>query len=85
MPRCHLSTRASQPRLAFNPLQLVARRDGLRLRTHAAQPSRSRPEDDEIWSDTVALPDNFCIIEDRSTVKDFASLQLTEIEDGIQV
>ena len=35
--------------------------------------------------DSAALPVSFCIIEDRSTVQNFAKLQLDEIKQSIQV
>lgn len=35
-------------------------------------------------TDSTALPENFCIIESRESVKDFAVLQLEEIEQNIQ-
>ncbi|KIZ00449.1 hypothetical protein MNEG_7511, partial [Monoraphidium neglectum] len=34
-------------------------------------------------SDSYALPENFCIIESRDAVKDFAGMQLDEITDNI--
>lgn len=34
--------------------------------------------------DFVALPDNFCIIESRESVKNFANMQMEELEDNIQ-
>lgn len=35
--------------------------------------------------DSTALPSSFCIIEDRTTVQDFAKLQMAEIKTGIRV
>ncbi|KAK9821098.1 hypothetical protein WJX81_003719 [Elliptochloris bilobata] len=35
-------------------------------------------------SDSTALPDNFCIIESRESVRDFAKLQLDEINKNIE-
>ncbi|KAI8103018.1 hypothetical protein M9434_005806 [Picochlorum sp. BPE23] len=34
--------------------------------------------------DFVALPDNFCIIESRESVKNFANMQMEELEENIQ-
>lgn len=35
-------------------------------------------------NDSVALPDNFCIIESRESVKNFANMQMEELEQNIQ-
>lgn len=87
MPRCNVSTRSCRSAPVFNPLHLVSRAHQRSWKLQAAQPSNRSEDDGEFFrtSESVALPDNFCIIEDRSTVKDFASLQLDEIADGIQV
>lgn len=39
---------------------------------------------DSMVNESTALPDNFCIIESRDTVQDYAQLQLEEINDNIQ-
>jgi len=38
----------------------------------------------ELDVDSSALPDNFCLLETRESVKDFADMQLQEIETNIQ-
>lgn len=37
------------------------------------------------YDDTVSLPENFCIIEGRTTVQDFARLGLQELKEGMNV
>jgi hypothetical protein len=56
-------------------------------RRHQAQALNGSPEPDASAPtfDSTALPASFCIIEDRSTVQDFAKLQLDEIKTGIRV
>lgn len=77
---------SSQPRsavgLAFDPLH----RRRL-VRAAAAASSEPSPTEEQPYNpdlDSVALPDNFCIIESPESVKDFASLQLDDIEKNIQ-
>jgi hypothetical protein len=74
-PRGHAAPRAP---LLFDPLRRHRRR---------AAPPRAAAEASEQPSlgtdDSIALPENFCIIESRDAVKDFASMQLDEIADNI--
>jgi hypothetical protein len=72
---------AAPPPLPFDPLR--AHRAGRHARP---APPRAAAEADPPGSaegDSFALPENFCIIESRDAVKDFASLQLDEIADNI--
>jgi hypothetical protein len=75
------SRAAAPPPLPFDPLR--AHRAGRHARP---APPRAAAEADPPGSaegDSFALPENFCIIESRDAVKDFASLQLDEIADNI--
>lgn len=66
--------------LAFDPLRRSSRQlGGLVRRRAAADAERSFDFD----TDSTALPENFCIIESRDTVKDFATMQLDEISGNI--
>ena len=69
-------------KLVFNPININVNRvqHGSRTLAKAALSDKRGSMDD----DSVALPESFCIIEDRGTVADFASLQLDEISDSIQ-
>ncbi|KAK3236911.1 hypothetical protein CYMTET_52976 [Cymbomonas tetramitiformis] len=69
----------------------VAKQTGLIARASAASQSDGTPnasaadaQDNTWFNDTTALPENFCIIESRDTVQDFAVLQLDEITKNIQ-
>lgn len=37
------------------------------------------------WDDSVALPANYCIIESRDTVQDFAAMELQDVKNNIEV
>lgn len=42
-------------------------------------------DESRINTDSSALPETFCIIGDKATVRDFAKLQLGEISSAIEV
>lgn len=63
-----------QRKLIFDPLQLQ-NRNAAKARASSAEPSDS--------FETTALPENFCIIESRDSVKNFANMQLDEIKQNI--
>ena len=52
-------------------------------RLHKHKKHTNAPPTPTLASDSSALPENFCIIESRDAVKDFASLQLDEIAASI--
>jgi hypothetical protein len=67
--------------LVFDPL----RRKKIHVKsTEASASDSSSPQGDETTTDMSALPDNFCIIESREAVKNFANMQLDELENNIQ-
>lgn len=51
----------------------------------SGQPQPPPTKEASVAFDSTALPQNFCIIEDKGTVQDFAKLQLQEIKDAVQV
>jgi hypothetical protein len=89
------STRAAM--FVFQPARCI--RSHIRCRgIHGARRSVTRGASDaeggqtpapakeaSVTFDSTALPQNFCIIEDKATVQDFAKLQLQEIKEGIEV
>lgn len=78
------STRSSgqQPRSRWSVVQQAAKSEG----SGAAQPPPPGPtKEASVAFDSTALPQNFCIIEDKGTVQDFAKLQLEEIQDAVVV
>jgi hypothetical protein len=50
----------------------------------SASSSGSETDNNNTNEDFVALPDNFCIIESRESVKNFANMQMEELEQNIQ-
>jgi hypothetical protein len=69
------STQLSSP-LFFDPLHRLGKRN--------AYSSRPRAVNEQEEEDFSALPENFCIIESRESVKNFANMHLEELEENIQ-
>lgn len=81
-PTCH-SYCFSGRRLFFDPLRLHKARH---LRFSATMDGSSQPAATDIpngQGDSSSLPENFCIIESRDSVKNFATMQLEEISQNI--
>ncbi|PSC73190.1 hypothetical protein C2E20_3750 [Micractinium conductrix] len=96
-PTC-VALRSAPHRLAFDPLQHTKRQQAAAARAAADSSSgaaagaggggdEQAPVNPALAKlaemDSVALPDNFCIIESPESVKDFATLQVDEIEKNI--
>lgn len=63
----------------------AAKADGSSGGPGSSQLPKAPPKEASVAFDSTALPQNFCIIEDKATVQDFAKLQLQEIKEAVQV
>jgi len=79
--RCHCHAHA---RKLFDPCHRLRGSQPAHSAAPRAAPGDQAPNLSRMSDDTIALPENFCIIEDRSTVADFAHLQLDAIDESIQ-
>lgn len=68
--------RAGARQLRYDPLRRHSR-------TKASNNDFSRSQEEEENMDSASLPENFCIIESRESVKNFADMQLEEIKRNI--
>lgn len=72
-----------QPRLGpllFNPLRL---QPGRRVRVHASSAEAGDPTNSSQSAYAPTIPENFCIIESRDAVKDFANMPIDEVRANI--
>lgn len=76
-----LSVNGQQRRSRWHVVQRAKSGGGLDSASSQPPPTKEA----SVAFDSTALPQNFCIIEDKGTVQDFAKLQLQEIKDAVQV